>query len=163
MSDGSRGFFSIGLVAALCCCLVTLAARGEDATAAAGAPAVSSATPAAPAKPAPATNQRKPALDQRIALMSAELGLDERQQAQLRDILSNQRLQIMRLWNDTSIPPASRVGATRVISTQTGDQIRAMLTDEQKAKYNQPRKAHDAAADPKARSVEDWIKATGGN
>ncbi len=64
------------------------------------------------------------------------------------EILSNQRLQIMKLWNDTSMPPASRVGATRVISTQTGDRIRAMLTDEQKAKYNQPRKPHDAAADP---------------
>ena len=107
--------------------------------------------------------QHKPALDQRIALMTAELGLDERQQAQLREILNNQRLQIMKLWNDTSMPPASRVGATRVISAQTGDRIRAMLSDEQKAKYNQPRKAHDAAADPNARSVEDWIKATGGN
>ena len=163
MSEGSRGLLSIGLVAALCCCLVSLVARAEVATAAAGATAANSAAPAASAWPAPAMRQHKPALDQRIALMTAELGLDERQQAQLREILNNQRLQIMKLWNDTSIPPASRVGATRVISTQTGDQIRAMLTDEQKAKYNQPRKAHDAAADPKARSVEDWIKATGGN
>jgi hypothetical protein len=163
MSDSGRGLLSIGLVAALCCCLVALTARGQDATAAAGSPAVNSASPAAPARPAPATQQRKPALDQRVALMSAELGLDGRQQALLREILSNQRLQIMKLWNDTSIPPASRVGATRVISAQTGDQIRAMLTDAQKAKYNQPRRPHDAAADPNARSVEDWIKATGGN
>ena len=110
-----------------------------------------------------AVQQRQPALDQRIALMTAELGLDEHQQAELRRILINQRTQIMKLWSDTSLQPASRVGATRVISARTGDEIRAMLTDEQKAKYNQPRKPHDAAADPNARSVEDWIKATGGN
>jgi len=139
------------LTAVLCCSAAGLPAQAAEALTSAARP------------PVTAVQQRQPALDQRIALMTAELGLDEHQQAELRRILINQRTQIMKLWSDTSLQPASRVGATRVISARTGDEIRAMLTDEQKAKYNQPRKPHDAAADPNARSVEDWIKATGGN
>ena len=153
-SDRSGKFLWIGLVALLCCCAIAQAATGEDA-------AVDGNT--SPVKPAAAIKQHQPALEQRVALMTAELGLDVKQQVELRKILINQRLQIMTLWNDTSVPPASRVGATRVISNQTGDQIRAMLTEEQKAKYNQPRKPHDASTDPGARSVEDWIKAANGN
>jgi hypothetical protein len=129
-----------------------------------GLPGQAAEAPASVVKPpAAAMQQRQPALDQRIALMTAELGLDEHQQAELRRILINQRTQIMKLWSDTSLQPASRVGATRVISNQTGDQIRAMLTEEQKAKYNQPRKPHDAAPVPGDRSVEDWMKAASGN
>lgn len=121
-------------------------------------------------EPAPVTapavapaQQHQPVLEQRITLIAAELGLDERQRTELRRILINQRMQIMRLWNDTSVPAASRVGATRVISEQTGDQIRALLNDEQKAKYNHPRKPRDATADPNARSVEDWMNAASRN
>ena len=139
------------LTAVACCCVATLRANAADEV----------ATPNAP--PVAVVQQHRPVLDQRVALMSAELGLDERQLLELRRILINQRTQIMKLWNDTSVPPASRVGATRVISNQTGDQIRALLNDEQRAKYNQPRKPRDAAADPDARSVEDWMKATSRN
>lgn len=159
-SDASRKFLWMGIVTMLCC---GASAQGGEPASAGSAPAAANAPQAAAAKPATSMQQRQPALDQRIALMTAELGLDEQQQATLRRILVNQRLQIMKLWSDTSMPPASRVGATRVISNQTGDQIRAMLTDEQKAKYNQPRKPHDASNDPGARSVEDWMKAANGN
>ena len=129
------------------------------------APSLSAADEVAAATPPPAAHaqQHQPALEQRITLMSTELGLDERQRGELRRILIDQRMQIMKLWGDTSVPPASRVGATRVISNLTGDRIRAMLSDEQKAKYNQPRKPHDPAADPPARSVEDWMHAANGN
>ena len=128
-------------------------------------PATATTPPVAPA-PAVAADpaqHHQPVLEQRITLMAAELGLDERQQTELRRILINQRMQVMRLWNDTTVPAASRVGATRVISEQTGDQIRALLNDEQKAKYNHPRKPRDATADPGARSVEDWMNAASRN
>ena len=118
---------------------------------------------AATAPAAAQVQQHQPVLEQRITLMSTELGLDERQRGELRRILISQRMQIMKLWSDNAVPPASRVGATRVITQQTGDRIRALLNDEQKAKYNQPRKPHDAAAGPPARSVEDWMQATSGN
>ena len=164
--DGARtsGFKWTLLTAVVCCCIAALPGKAADAVATTTAPPAIAATP-----PPAATAQqhqpirKQPVLDQRIALMSAELALDERQQAELRRILINQRMQVMRLWNDTSVPAASRVGATRVISEQTGNQIRAMLNEEQKAKYNQPRKPRDATADPGARSVEDWMSATSRN
>ena len=137
--------------------LVTQAIQAAD------EPATVSPPAAAPAVAAPPAQQHQPALEQRITLMSTELGLDERQRGELRKILINQRMQIMRLWSDTSVPAASRVGATRVISEQTGDQIRALLNEEQKVKYNHPRKPRDATADPNARSVEDWMNAASRN
>ena len=140
----------IWLVAIACSCW--LAAQPIKA-----AEEIATAPPAAPAQ------QHQPALEQRLTLMSAELGLDEPQRAELRRILVNQRTQIMKLWGDNSVPAASRVGATRVISEQTGDQIRALLNEEQKAKYNRPRKPRDAAANPDARSVEDWMNAASRN
>lgn len=144
----------IGFLAAL---PVQAADQPAAVTADAAAPAV-----AQTAAPTPA-QQHRPVLEQRITLMAAELGLDERQRTELRKILINQRMQVMKLWNDTTVPAASRVGATRVISEQTGDQIRALLNDEQKAKYNHPRKPRDATADPGARSVEDWMNAASRN
>ena len=142
----------IWLVAIACSCWLAaqpIKAAEEIATA--------TAPPAAPAQ------HHQPALEQRITLMSTELGLDEPQRAELRRILVNQRTQIMKLWSDNSVPAASRVGATRVISEQTGDQIRALLNEEQQAKYNHPRKPRDAAANPDARSVEDWMNAASRN
>lgn len=154
IADDGRihGLRWVRLATALCCaCLAGPAVRAAEEVSASAPP------------PAAQAGQHQPALEQRITLMSAELGLDEHQRTELRGILLNQRVQIMQLWSDTSVPPASRVGATRVITQQTGDRIRALLNDEQKAKYNQPRKPHDAAAGPPARSVEDWMQATSGN
>lgn len=126
-------------------------------------PAPVTASSEAPAVAAAPAQHHQPVLEQRITLMAAELGLDERQRTELRKILINQRMQVMKLWNDTTVAAASRVGATRVISEQTGDQIRALLNDEQKAKYNHPRKPRDTTADPGARSVEDWMNAASRN
>ena len=156
---GASGFPAALLAIVACLGSLTHAIRAADEVAA--APATALVAPAAPlATPA---QQHQPALEQRITLMSAELGLDERQKAELRKILLNQRTQIMKLWSDNSVPPASRVGATRVISDQTGDQIRALLNDDQKAKYNHPRKPRDATAGPAVRSVEDWMSSASRN
>jgi protein CpxP len=103
---------------------------------------------------------RASALEQRVALLSAELGLDAQQQAEVRRILEDQRQQVAKVWSDTAVPAAYRVNATRSISERTGDRIRALLTEEQKAKYNQPRKPREAAEHSDAPSVEDWMKAT---
>jgi hypothetical protein len=78
---------------------------------------------------------------------------------EVRRILEDQRLQVAKVWDDTSVPSALRVNATRTISDRTGDRIRALLTEEQKKKYNRPRKPRAAAEHSDARSVEDWMKA----
>jgi len=113
------------------------------------------------AQPGPAPTHRQSALEQRITLLTAELGLDAQQQAQVRRILEDQREQVMTVWNDSSLPAANRVSATRVIGDRTADRIRAILTEEQKAKYHQARKPREPGENSPSPSVEEWMKAAG--
>jgi len=106
------------------------------------------------------TQHASAALGQRVALLAAELSLDGQQQAQVRRILEDQREQVMKVWNDTSLAAANRVSATRIISDRTADRIRAILTEEQKAKYNKARKPRAAGENSASPSIEEWMKAT---
>jgi len=114
---------------------------------------------AAGAQPEAAPTHHESALEQRVTLLAAELSLDAQQQAQVRRILEDQREQVMRVWNDSSLPAANRVSATRVIGDRTADRIRAILTEEQKAKYYQAPKPRDAGENSASPSVEEWMKA----
>jgi hypothetical protein len=98
-------------------------------------------------------------LDQRVQLLAKELDLDSRQQAGVRNILLQQRAEVSRVWADDSVPAAVRVAATRAIGDKTADRIRALLTDEQKKKYNPPKPQHQPPTDSSGRSVEDWLRA----
>ena len=85
---------------------------------------------------------RSPALsplDRRIALLARELDLDAAQKLKVRSLLEGQREQIVRVWQDESIPGALRVARTQAISERTEDGIRALLTDAQREKYFKPR------------------------
>jgi hypothetical protein len=63
------------------------------------------------------------------------------------------------IWSDKSLLPAERVPATRAANVRTGDEIRAILNDEQKKKYNPaPPSAPSEPGDK--RSVEQWLDAT---
>jgi len=116
-------------------------------TATAGEPA---ATPA-PARHLP-RHRGAGGLEERVTMLSRALHLDARQQAELRKVLEGQREQVGRVWNDTSVPAADRVSATQAISDRTADQIRALLNEEQRKQYNQPRQRHTARP-----SVEAWM------
>jgi hypothetical protein len=98
-------------------------------------------------------------LEDRVATYTKRLNLDGKQQAQFRALLLQQREQVLKVWNDTSIPAAQRIHATRAIGDATADGIRAMLTEEQREKYKPPRPQHDSAAQPGERKVEDWMNA----
>ncbi len=78
-------------------------------------------------------------LSDRVQLMTRELGLTADQQFALQNILLEHRAEIAKVWSDPSVPAAIRVGATQAIGEKTADKIRAMLTDEQREKYNKPR------------------------
>lgn len=78
-------------------------------------------------------------LDVRVRRLARALDLSPPQQEQLRSILLKQEDQVRQAWADNSVPSSYRVLATRVISDQTADRIRAILNDEQKKKYNPPR------------------------
>ena len=91
--------------------------------------ALSRATHSPPASP----------LDRRIALLVRELDLDATQQLKVKGVLERQREQIVRVWQDESVPGALRVARTQAISERTEDGIRALLTDAQRQKYFKPR------------------------
>jgi hypothetical protein len=95
-------------------------------------------------------------LDERVALLTHELKLAAGQQAALRRILEEHRAQVVRAWNDPSLPAASRVGATQAIGDRTAERIRALLDDNQKRTYGSPRQAREAVAGARP-SVEDWM------
>jgi hypothetical protein len=99
------------------------------------------------------------ALEDRIKAFSKALNLDAAQQTQLRKILIEQLVAVRMIWSDKSLLPAERVPATRAANARTGDEIRAILNDEQKKKYNPaPPSAPPEQGDK--RSVEQWLDAT---
>ena len=98
-------------------------------------------------------------LENRVRILTQWLGLDATQQTELRKVLQGQREQVKSLWSDTSVPAAQRISATQAISDRTGDQIRAMLNDEQKKKFNPPRPPRDETAASVRPNVEDWMNA----
>lgn len=112
---------------------------------------------------APQTMPSSNPLERRVKLLAQELGLDARQQAQLRAILVYQREAVSRIWTDPDLLPAERGPATRAVEQHTADRIRAMLSDEQKKKYNPPPPDKAVTAGLSAGAggpdVEKWLKA----
>lgn len=96
-------------------------------------------------------------LEERVTMLSKALDLDARQQSQLRKVLEDQREQVSRVWSDTSVPAAYRVGTTQAISDKTADRIRALLNDEQRKRYNPPKPPREARPGSARPSVEAWM------
>jgi len=97
----------------------------------------------------------------RVALMTRELGLDTRQQVQVRTILEDQRAGIARIWSDPSVSSALRIAATQAIGDKTADRIRATLNDEQRKKYIQPHQ-REASVGAAGTDVQKWMKTAQG-
>lgn len=96
-------------------------------------------------------------LDGRVQLLAKELDLDPAQQGKVRALLLAQSQNVALLWNDTSVPAALRVSRTQLIEERTADQIRAVLNDDQRKKYIQPRQRVAPVGAPGG-DVQDWMK-----
>jgi hypothetical protein len=94
-------------------------------------------------------------LDHRLKVLAKALDLDARQEAELRRILESQRQAVTKIWSDPALLSAERVPATRAAEERTAEQIRAILNDEQKKRYNPP-KPQGAEAPPP--NVEAWME-----
>jgi hypothetical protein len=119
------------------------------------------ATPAAPAAPrhhASPRNQR-PTLDDRIAALSKNLELTEPQRTAVKNILIRRQQQTLRIRN-SAVPGDVRIGQFRALQDQTINEIRAVLTDDQKKKYDPLVLRNIPKSDEPQRSLEDWIKLT---
>jgi hypothetical protein len=101
-------------------------------------------------------------LEERVHELTQALELDVAQQQALRKVLTDQREQTLRVWNDSSsVPAAFRIAALKAITDHTADQIRALLNDEQRKKYNPPRRpSQDAEPRP---DVGAWMDAISGH
>jgi hypothetical protein len=145
--------YPIMVLAVLCVVLVGIAP----------ACAAEEITPGAKAAP-PLTHastlaRTRPHAGDPAAAFAKRLELDPRQEAQVRRLLAMRHDEIRRVWTDPGIAADDRVGAVKAINDNTRSQIRALLTEEQRKKYFQPRPAESAATDPKP-SVGDWLNAT---
>lgn len=107
--------------------------------------------------PVPQARHKLPARDA-AATFAKRLDLDAKQEAQVRRLLANRQAQVRKLWNDPSIDGDDRVGAVKAINAKTVEQIRSLLTEEQKQKYIQLKPAASPATEP-ASSAEDWMHA----
>ena len=138
-------------VVAMNCCLPGAQAAEQDATA--------NASAAVGQRPvASVASHRRTPLERRVQLLAAELDLDAVQQVKVRALLEGQREQVQRVWSNTATPPAVRVNNTQVIGERTADQIRALLTEEQRKKYNLSHQRESAEVGKV--SVETWMNAT---
>ena len=159
----SRAQFAGKLVAMFCAAAglagPTLAASTE-ASEGPGVGAGAAEAPPAPHRKATLQPGASP-LDRRIALLAAELDLNSAQQRQVKALLLRQREAIQQVWGDTSLPPAIRVSRTQAISDRTADGIRALLDDEQRKKYIQPRQ-REASVGTGGAGVEAWTARAAG-
>ena len=135
------------LLALACALAGTAAVRAADAGA---------AEPDAPSQVAN-THPKPPARDP-AAVFAKRLDLDAKQEGQVRRLLAMRQAQIRRLWTDPLIAGDERVGAVKAINAKTVEQIRSLLTEEQKQKYFQTLPVGSLATEP-GPSVQDWLRA----
>jgi Spy/CpxP family protein refolding chaperone len=96
-------------------------------------------------------------LEDRVRLLTKALELSPKQQEALRQVLERQRADVMKIWADDAIPAPYRVSATQAISDRAADDIRALLNEEQKKKYNPPKPPRDALQGDDRPNVESLM------
>ena len=99
----------------------------------------------------------RPSLDDRVSRFAANLELSESQRSAVKKILEQRQQQILHMRQDTSLPGSVRIDRLRALQESTVAQIRAVLNEEQRKKYN-PLAPREIPQSPQP-SVEDWIKA----
>jgi hypothetical protein len=130
------------------------AAAGPDVDQSAGDTA---ATPSS-VKPAPRPTARVRtggSLQHRVDVLSKALQLDARQRTELLAILESQRQAVSKIWSDPALLPAERTPATRAVQERTADQIRSILSEEQRQRYNPPK---PQGAAPPSPDVDAWMQ-----
>jgi Spy/CpxP family protein refolding chaperone len=98
-------------------------------------------------------------LDDRVAVLSKNLELTGAQRSAVKKILEQRQQQTVRI-RESEAPGNVRIEQFRALQERTVAQIRAVLTDEQKKKYDPLIPRTRPAPSTPQRSVEDWIKAT---
>jgi Spy/CpxP family protein refolding chaperone len=127
-----------------------------SATLLANTPAAGQA-PESASSPQPAPHRhRRVSLDDQVKGLAKNLDLTETQQSAVKSILEQRQQETLRIMRNHS--GTDQLSRFRMLQVRTVEQIRAVLNDEQKKKYNPlaPRPPQTSSRP----SVEDWMKAT---
>jgi periplasmic protein CpxP/Spy len=81
--------------------------------------------------------RQPPSAEEQTARLTKALTLTEEQQGKVKGILEEQHQQMGKLREDTSVAPEDRFGKMRELREKAHSQIKAVLTDEQKKKFEE--------------------------
>ena len=99
-------------------------------------------------------------IDDQVKRFAESLDLSETQQSAVKKILEFRQVQTRRIRFDGSLSGAERISRFRGLQDSTVARIRAVLSDEQKKKYD-PLVVRQAQKDFPPAGVADWMKAVG--
>ncbi|HST09023.1 MAG TPA: hypothetical protein VLL05_01495, partial [Terriglobales bacterium] len=100
-------------------------------------------------------HRKRVSLDEQVKGFAKNLDLNDEQQVAVKKILERRQQESLRIMHESSGPDG--IDRLRALQTATAEQIRSVLNDEQKKKYN-VLMPHPAQASPQT-SVDDWMKA----
>jgi hypothetical protein len=109
----------------------------------------------------PHHNRNRPVegrLDGHVKVLAKALDLDETQQAAVKGILQGRHQKILRITKSTTLSGADRIASLRALDQATATQIRALLNEEQKKKYDPFGHSVERSSEPV--NVEEWLKLT---
>ena len=118
----------------------------------AGAQTTANAAPAPPQR----TVYRRSTLDERVKGFAKVLNLDETQQAGLKKVLEHQQIHTRQIQLDQSLSGPDRISRIRDLQRDTVLQIRALLNEEQKKKYDPLN--HASETNSSDSYLNDWLK-----
>jgi hypothetical protein len=126
----------------------------------AGVQAVDQTSASVDTKPQTQTpfRRRTITIDDQVKRFTESLDLSETQQSEIKKILEFRQVQIRRIRLDESLSGDERISRLRGLQDSTVARIRAVLSDEQKKKYD-PLAVGQAQKSSPQPSVEDWMKA----
>jgi hypothetical protein len=106
----------------------------------------------------PHVARKRATIDDRVKVLAKNLDLNESQQTAVKKILERRQQETLRIRRDPTIAGSARIEQFRMLQDRTAEEIRAVLNEEQRKKYD-PFAAR-RIPQTEGRSVEDWLKAT---
>jgi len=97
-------------------------------------------------------------LDERVKRFATALDLNETQQEAVKGILEKRHQRVTQIVSSRTLSGSERISMLRNLEENTVTQIRSVLNEEQKKKYDPF--GHRSEISPPETSLEDWLKAT---
>jgi hypothetical protein len=110
-------------------------------------------------QPRTRSRYKRPSLDDQVTRFAKTLDLNSAQQSEVKRILERQQAEGRRIASDPSLSGMDPVSKFRALEETTVRQIRAVLNEEQRKKYDPLVQSGAPKTSPQP-SVDDWMRAT---